>query len=77
MFAVCVKPSARKKICVPGQMWVRDDRHEFYVPLKDRGLWETKAEAERMITEPWEILVEVPNAPVTGRTPAVGGEGDE
>lgn len=63
MFAVCVKPSARKRICVPGHVWVKNDRHEFYVLLKDRGLWETKEQAQRMITEPaWEVVVEVPNA---------------
>ena len=62
MFAVMVKPSARKRFCTSGLVWVKDDRHEFYVNMKERGLWLTKAEAEKMITEPWEIVVEVHNA---------------
>ena len=61
MFAVMVKPAARKRICTSGIIWVKDDHHDFYVGLKDRGLWATKAEAEKMITEPWEIAVEVRN----------------
>jgi hypothetical protein len=31
-----------------------------------RGLWTTKKEAERMITEPWEITVELHNVELTG-----------
>jgi hypothetical protein len=62
MFAVMVKPAARKLICSSGLVWVKDVSHEFYVSLKDRGLWETKAEAKSMITESWEIVVEVHNA---------------
>ena len=57
MFAVMVKPAARKRICTGGLIWVKDATHEFYVTKKDRGLWATRAEAERMITEPWEIIV--------------------
>lgn len=62
MFAVMVKPAARKRICTRGLVWVKDDRHEFYVSLKERGVWPTKAEAEKMIKEPWEVVVEVCNA---------------
>lgn len=70
MFAVCVKPSARKKICVPKQAWVKTDRHEFYVSVKERGLWATKEEAQKMITEPaLEVVIEVPKAELTGRGP--------
>ena len=47
-----VKPAARKRICASGLVWVKDDHHEFYVSMKERGLWPTKAEAEQMITEP-------------------------
>jgi hypothetical protein len=57
-----VKPAARKRICTSGLVWVKDDHHEFYVSMKERGLWTTKKEAERMITEPLEIVVELPNA---------------
>lgn len=66
MFAVMVKPAARKRICTSGLVWVKDDHHEFYVSMKERGLWPTKVEAEKMITEPWEIAVEVHNAEVSG-----------
>lgn len=66
MFAVMVKPAARKRICANGLVWVKDGRHEFYVSMRERGLWPTKAEAETMITEPWEIAVEVHNAKVSG-----------
>ena len=77
MFAVMVKPAARKRICARGLVWVKDDHHEFYVSMKERGLWPTKAEAETMITEPWEITVEVDNVKLRhGRRPE-GSEGDE
>lgn len=66
MFAVMVKPAARKRICTSGLVWVKDDHHEFYVSMKERGLWPTKAEAEKMITEPWEIAVEVHNSSFRG-----------
>jgi hypothetical protein len=59
MFAVTVNPSVRKRVCTSGLVWVKDDHHRFYVSLKHRGLWETKEDAEKMITEPWEIVVEV------------------
>lgn len=59
MFAVTVKPSVRKRVCTSGLVWVKDERHELYVSLKHRGLCETREEAEKMITEPWEIVVEV------------------
>jgi hypothetical protein len=59
MFAVMVKPYKRKDICDPSLIWIKDDRYEFYVGIKDRGLWSTKAEAEKMVTEPWEIAVEL------------------
>ena len=59
LFAVMVKPSARKRICASGLVWVKDGNHKFYVSKKDRGLWETKAEAESMITEDCEVIVEI------------------
>ena len=57
-YSVCVKPVARKRICSSGMIWVRDAKYQHYVLKKDRGVWETKAEAEATITEPWEIIVE-------------------
>ncbi len=62
MYAVMVKPEERKNVCIRGRVWVKDDNYEFYVSKKERGLWPTKAEAERMITEPWETAVDVHNA---------------
>jgi hypothetical protein len=62
MFAVMVAPAARKNVCTSGLVWVRDDYHEFYVAKKDRGEWESREEAARMITESWEVVIEVPNA---------------
>ncbi len=59
MFAVMVKPEARKRICVSGLIWVKDAIHEYYVCKKDRGLWQTKEDAEKIITEPWEMVVYV------------------
>lgn len=64
MFAVTIKPTARKRITTSGLVWVKDATHEFYVTKRDRGLWPTKAEAERMITELWEIVVEVDDGSV-------------
>lgn len=58
MYAVCVKPNARKKICLPGQIWVKNKTHEYYVSKKERGIWPTKLEAKKHITEPYEIVVE-------------------
>ena len=62
MFAVMVKPSARKRIGTDGRVWGKDAHHDIYVSLKERGLWSTKEEAKEMITEPYEIVVEVPNS---------------
>ena len=58
MFYVCVKSAARKRICSSGLIWVKDARHELYVSKKERGAFETKADAQYAITEPWEIIVE-------------------
>ena len=62
MFAVMVKPTYRKRICTDDLVWVKDGHHKFYVSMKERGLWPTKTEAEKMIAEPWEIVVEVHDA---------------
>jgi hypothetical protein len=59
VYAVMVKHSARKRICTSGLVWVKDERTPYYVALKERGLWNTKAEAARAITDPCEVVVEV------------------
>ena len=59
MFAVMVKPSCRSKVCLRGKSWVKDSSYEFYVSKAERGLWETREEAEKAITEPYEVVVEV------------------
>ena len=78
MFAVWVKPSARKKVLVPrGEIWV-NNISPFYVSRKERGLWSTRAEAQRWIVEPkWETIVEVPDGGVGVLAPKIGGELDE
>lgn len=59
MFAVMVKPEARREVCEDGKFWVKDETHEYYVTEKDRGLWKSKDDAEKAITESWEEIVEV------------------
>lgn len=59
VWAVWVKPSARKFACTPYKVWVRDDQHELYVGLKHRGEWQTKEEAQCHVIEPFEEAVEV------------------
>jgi len=61
MFAVRVKKEARKSVCCPRLVWVKDNTFEFYVNAKERGTWKTRAEAQKMITEEWEEIVEVPD----------------
>ena len=59
MFSICVKPSARKRVCSAGLIWVKDMHHKFYVSQKERGEWATREEAYAHITELHEIVVEV------------------
>jgi len=59
MFAVQVKKKHRKSATNPGFIWIKDATYEFYVTIKERGVWPTKEEAKQMITGPWEIVVEV------------------
>lgn len=59
MFAVMVKQEARREVCEDGKFWVKDETHEYYVSEKDRGLWKSKDDAEKAITESWEEIVEV------------------
>ncbi len=58
-YAVCVAPHVRRSLCSGGAIWVKDATHRSYVCKKERGLWNTKEEAKRAITELFEIVVEV------------------
>lgn len=59
MFAVMVKPEARCDVCEDGKFWVKDETHEYYVTEKDRGLWKSKDDAGKAVTESYEEIVEV------------------
>ena len=59
MFAVMVKPEARVDVCEDGKFWVKDETHEYYVSEKYRGLWKSKNDAEKAVTELYEEIVEV------------------
>lgn len=60
MFSVMVKESARNKLGTNGLVWVKDDKCQYYVSKKDRGVWGTKEEAQRMITEhSFEVVVDI------------------
>lgn len=59
MFAVMVKTEARSDVCEDGKFWVKDETHEYYVSERERGLWKSKDDAEKAITELWEEIVEV------------------
>jgi len=59
MFAVMVKPEARCDVCEDGKFWVKDETHEYYVSEKDRGLWKSRDDAEKAVTESYEDIVEV------------------
>lgn len=59
MFAVMVKQEARREVCEDGEFWVKNETHEYYVSERERGLWKSKDDAEKAITESWEEIVEV------------------
>lgn len=59
MFAVMVKKSERKLICFGKAVWVKDILSLDYVSRSSRGLWATKEEAQKMIADSCEIVVEV------------------
>jgi len=42
-----------------GKVWVKSASHPFYVGINERGIFETKEEAERAKTETWEMIVNV------------------
>jgi hypothetical protein len=60
MFAVRADTKKGNKIITnSGHVWVKSADHEFYVTIEERGIFETKAEAEHARTEKWEIIVEL------------------
>ena len=60
MFVVRVNPKKSNKIITNrGHVWVKSADYEFYVTIEERGVFETKAEAEHARTEKWEIIVEL------------------
>ena len=59
MFAVMVKTEARSDVCEDGKFWVKDETHEYYVSERERGLWKSKDDAGKAITESYEEIVEV------------------
>ena len=59
MFAVRIDPKKRSRPKTErGHVWVRSAAHPYYVLIGERGLFETKEEAEYAKTEPWEIIVD-------------------
>lgn len=60
MFAVRIdiKKRGRPKT-KRGCVWVKSAYHLYYVTIAERGIFETREEAERAKTEMWEIIVEV------------------
>lgn len=60
MFAVRIDPKKRSRPRTErGHVWVLSERHHYYVPISERGLFETKEEATQAKTEDWEIIVPV------------------
>jgi hypothetical protein len=60
MFAVCIDPKKRSRPKTErGHIWVKSAAHQYYVPLAERGVFETRDEAEHAKTEIWEIIVDV------------------
>ena len=60
MFAVRIDSKNRKRPKTErGKVWVKSSSHQYYVCIKDRGIFETKEDAEQAKKEPWEIIVNV------------------
>ena len=60
MFAVRIRPGKVNGITSNRQrIWVKDNRHSFYVKKAERGLWTSEKDAYDAISEPWEIVVEI------------------
>ncbi len=59
MFAIQVRKDARKEVCKPGWIWVKNREHLFYVEKRRRGIFATREEAQSVIVEDWEIIVDL------------------
>jgi len=60
MFAIRINPKDKNRpITARGHVWVKSATHVYYVPIEERGIFETKKEAEHARTEKWEIIVEL------------------
>lgn len=60
MFAVRIDPKKRSRPKTErGCVWVKSASHQYYVVLAERGVFETREEAENAKTENWEIIVDV------------------
>jgi len=60
MFAVRINPKYKNRpVTARGYIWVKSATHEHYEKIAERGIFETKAEAEHARTEKWEIIVEL------------------
>ena len=60
MFAVRIDHKKRSRPKTEhGHVWVKSLSHEYYVTFAERGIFETREDAERAKTEIWEIIVDV------------------
>ena len=60
MFAVRISPRYKNRpVTARGYVWVKSATHEHYVPIAERGIFETIEEAEQAKTEKCEIIVEL------------------
>jgi hypothetical protein len=60
MFAVRIDPKKRSRPKTKrGHVWVKSASHLYYVTFAERGILNTKQEAEQAKTEIWEIIVSV------------------
>jgi len=58
-YAVMVKEFRQKMICHHGEIWVKDKDYTNYVNIDERGVWDTKEEAEQAKLYDDEIVVGV------------------
>ena len=60
MFAIRINPKDKNRPATArGHVWVKSADYEFYVTIEERGVFETKEEAEQARTELCEIVVEL------------------
>jgi hypothetical protein len=60
MFAVRIDPKKKSRPATQrGHVWVKSASHLYYVALEERGVFETREEADCAKTETWEIVVDV------------------